>query len=228
VDIRTLPFVRFEDNETHSNGFWGINLGLGVDGVGPDPATPHIIKNLKIWAVTGGIGIESPSVLMDGVTVNDAIYGVRGSIYKAQDWRNVSINSRGFTIATRDEFLQKPSKRHRQPGWSPEGTGDGGARIQSPEIEVAKLNPVDTLPPITVITQVRKDGNGLVVRGTTSDNGTLKRVTVNGAEAKVSATGEWEITLANVNAGPVKLTALSEDAAGNTEKTPHEVTVVVR
>jgi hypothetical protein len=190
--------------------------------------TPHVIRNLKIWSVVGGVDIESPCVLIDGMTLNDVTYGVRGSSYKAQDWRNVSINSRGFTIATRDEFLQKPSKRHRQPGWSPEGTGDGGAKLQSPEIEVARLNPVDTLPPITVITQVRKDGNALVVRGTTSDNGTLKRVTVNGTEAKFAATGEWEFTLANVKAGPVKLTALSEDVAGNAEKTPHEVTVVVR
>jgi hypothetical protein len=87
---------------------------------------------------------------------------------------------------------------------------------------------VDTLPPITVITHVRKDGNALVVRGTTSDNGTLKRVTVNGAEAKVSATGEWEVTLAEVNTGPLQLTAGAADTAGNVERTPHEVTVVVR
>jgi hypothetical protein len=228
VDIRTLPFVRFDDNETHSNGFWGINLGLGVNGVGPDPATPHVIRNLKIWSVVGGVGIESPSVLIDGMTLNDVTYGVRGSSYKAQDWRNVSINSRGFTIATRDEFLQKPSKRHRQPGWSPEGTGDGGAKFQSPEIEVANLNPVDTLPPITVITHIRKDGNALVVRGTTSDNGALKRVTVNGTEAKVAANGEWEVWLSGTKAGAVKVTALAVDVAGNVEKTPHDVTVSIR
>ena len=135
VDIRTLPFVRFEDNESHSNGFWGINLGLGVHGVGPDPSTPHVIKNLKIWSVVGGIGIESPSVLMEGVTLNDVTYGIRGSSFKAQDWRNVSINSRGLTIASESEYIAKGnSRRHRQPGWAEGKFGDGGARYQSPEI----------------------------------------------------------------------------------------------
>ncbi len=51
---------------------------------------------------------------------------------------------------------------------------------------------------------------------------------MNGTGAKVAANGEWEVTLANVKAGPVKLMALSEDAAGNVEKTPHEVTVSIR
>jgi len=228
-DIRTLPFVRFEDNESHSHGKWGLNLGQHSGGkVGPDPSTPFVIRNMKIWAVVGGWGVEVPNVLIDGMTIHDTVYGVRESVYVAQDWRHVSINSRGRTIANSEEYSKGPSKRHRQPGWTPEGTGDGGAKFQSPDIEKAKLNPIDTLPPITVITHVRRDGTALVVRGTTSDNGTLKRVTVNGTEAKVSATGEWEVTLANVKAGPVKLTALSEDAVGNVEKTPHEVTVSIR
>src|SRR5205823_3350184 len=34
VDIRTLPFVRFSDNETHCNNTVGFNLGEGVEGVG--------------------------------------------------------------------------------------------------------------------------------------------------------------------------------------------------
>ena len=35
VDVRTLPFVRFEDNEAHCDGLYGFNLGMGVDRVGP-------------------------------------------------------------------------------------------------------------------------------------------------------------------------------------------------
>ncbi len=229
VDIRTLPFVRFEDNETHGNGFWGLNLGQANGGVGPDASSPHVIRNMKIWAVVGGFGVESPNVLIDGMTIANATYGVRDSVYKAQDYRNVSINSRDMTIASEEEYVAKGnSRRHRQPGW-PEGKfGDGGARFQSPAIEVAKLTPVDTLPPITVITHVRKDGDAHLVRGTTSDNGALKRVTVNGTEAKVAANGEWAVTLTATKAGAVKLTALAEDAAGNVEKTPHELTVSIR
>ena len=36
IDIRTLPFVRFEDNEAHCDGLYGVNLGEGVNRVGPD------------------------------------------------------------------------------------------------------------------------------------------------------------------------------------------------
>ena len=231
VDIRTLPFVRFEDNESHSNGFWGINLGLGVHGVGPDKSTPHVIKNLKIWSVVGGIGIESPCVLMDGVTINDVTYGIRGSSYKAQDWRNVSINSRGLTIASESDYVAKGnSRRHRQPGWAAGKFGDGGASYQSPEIEVAKLNPIDKLPPITVITGFKKDGSRLIVRGTTSDNGKVTKVLVNDKEAHALTPnfGQWEIVLDGMSTGQINLTAFAQDQAGNVEQTKHNVTVVVR
>jgi hypothetical protein len=84
------------------------------------------------------------------------------------------------------------------------------------------LNPTDDLPPQTVITHVFKKDGKLVVRGSTADNGTVKRVTVNGKEAKSTAANfsEWEITL---DAATTELKALAEDAAGNVEKTPHEV-----
>ena len=51
-----------------------------------------------------------------------------------------------------------------------------------------RLAPVDDLPPVTVITHVRADGQGVTVRGTASDNGVVKRVVVNGHEAKALAT----------------------------------------
>jgi hypothetical protein len=231
VDIRTLSFVRFDDNETHSNGFWGMNLGLGVAGVGPDPANPFVIRNLKIWSVIGGFGVEAPNVLIDGMKVHNATYGLRASLYKGHDYRNVMMEAQGTPIATLDQYIAHKSpngtNRVRQPGW-PKGNGDGGARIQPAEVEVAKLNPIDKLPPITVITHIRKHGDKLIIRGTTSDNSSLKCVTVNGRDAKVGPYGEWEIILDHLKPGAIKLTALAEDASGNVEKTPHELTVVVR
>lgn len=231
VDIRTLPFIRFEDNETHGNGFWGLNIGQGNGGVGPDASNPHVIKNMKIWAVVGGFGVESPSVLIDGMKIADATYGVRDSVYKAQDYRNVSINSRGITITSEEEYVAKGnSRRHRLPGW-PEGKfGDGGAKYQSPQIETAKLNPIDKLPPITVITGFQKDGSKLIVRGTTSDNGTITKVLVNDKEAHALTPnfGQWEIVLDGMSTGQINLTAFAQDQAGNVEQTKHNVTVVVR
>ena len=66
VDIRTLPFVRFEGNESHCDGKYGLNLGEGVDRVGPDHRHPFVIKDMKIWKVHYAFRPESPSVLVDG------------------------------------------------------------------------------------------------------------------------------------------------------------------
>jgi len=233
-DIRTLPFVRFEDNETHSNGFWGLNLGQHSGGkVGPDAATPFVIRNMKIWDVVGGFGVEVPHVLIDGMIVSRAIYATRESQYVAQDYRNVTLYAQKTPLATLEQYLALKSAngtgRARQPGW-PKGNGDGGPKVQSPEIEVARLNPIDKLPPITVITNFRKDGSKLIVHGTTSDNGTVAKVLVNGKEAHMlpGTFGEWAIALENVAPGQVQLTAHGEDQAGNIERTRHSVIVVVR
>jgi hypothetical protein len=87
------------------------------------------------------------------------------------------------------------------------------------------LDPVDDLPPTTVVTHVSRAGGKFTVRGTTADNGTVKRVRVNGVEARATAPNfaEWELVLDA--AGPVELTAVAEDAAGNVEKNPMRVTV---
>jgi hypothetical protein len=84
---------------------------------------------------------------------------------------------------------------------------------------------VDDLPPTTVITHVRKlEGGKVRVRGTTADNGTVKRVVVNGKDAKATMPNfaEWEIVLEQ---GAAQLSAFAEDAAGNIEPRRHEVAV---
>jgi hypothetical protein len=106
-------------------------------------------------------------------------------------------------------------------------TGMGTVVAKVSKVEFPKLlDPVDDLPPTTVITHVRKlTGGRIAVRGTTTDNGTVKRVLVNGKKAKALAPNfaEWEITLDNVSAGAIKLEAHAEDSAGNVEMRPHAI-----
>ena len=85
---------------------------------------------------------------------------------------------------------------------------------------------MDDLPPTTVITHVRKLANGVRVQGSTADNGTVKRVLVNGKEAKATAANfaQWEIDLTDLPAEG-RVTAHAEDIAGNVEPRPHVVTV---
>jgi hypothetical protein len=60
-------------------------------------------------------------------------------------------------------------------------------------------------------------------RRSVSDNGPIKRVVVNGQEAKLdAASGTWEIRLPAASR-PLEIAAHSEDAAGNVEQLAHKV-----
>jgi hypothetical protein len=86
------------------------------------------------------------------------------------------------------------------------------------------LHPVDDRPPVTVITEVLPSSPGnFLVLGTTSDDGPVKRVVVNGREAVATARdfAPWEAVLNGGRPGGIRLTASAEDAAGNIEMLPH-------
>ncbi len=107
-------------------------------------------------------------------------------------------------------------------------TGDKVRAAAVPAVAFPELlRPVDDLPPCTVITHVKVKGNRVVVRGTTADNGAVRKVLVNGREARALAAnfGEWEVVLPGVKGGALKLTAHAEDAAGNVEKLAHVLVI---
>jgi hypothetical protein len=209
VDIRTLPFLRFEDNEAHCQRRHAFNLGGGVpfgkpnvDGVGPDEHHPFVIRNLKVWNVHWAFHPVSPSVLVDGMDVYNAEYAIWRPVYERHAYRKVNMDQ----VTVNKEFIPVGKK--------------------APEADFPRpLDPVDDLPPVTVIIQVRRAGAGqLVVRGTTVDNGTVKKVLVNGREARALRPNfaEWEALVENAGDGTRKITAQAEDMAGNQEKRPHE------
>lgn len=325
VDIRTLPFVRFDDNEVHSNvGLYGVNLGEGVNRVGPDSRHPFIVRNLKIWDIHYAFRPQVPSLLVENLHIHKAAYGVYHPNYDNHVYRNVLIsetNTEPFNRGHDDDSKQygaltvdgltfkgiysgdgmpliqisddnptgagvshfrnvktedwKGSKKRAlvnlgggprptpktEKGvpifihdWFGAGrtakivstktkelkedgltyreelqlTGDESRVAEVRDIPFPKLlDPMDDLPPTTVITHVTRTEGKIVVRGFTADNGMVKRVMVNGKEAKAMRDNfaEWEVTL-EAPAGEVKLAAHGEDAAGNVEKMAH--TVVVR
>lgn len=96
VDVRTLPFVRFDDNESHSEGLYGFNLGEGVDGVGPDAKHPLVVRNLKLWDVHYAFRPEMPSVLAEDVRIIRAVYGIYHPDFNNHVYRRLYI---GDTVA---------------------------------------------------------------------------------------------------------------------------------
>jgi hypothetical protein len=324
VDIRTLPFVRFEDNESHGEGLYGFNLGEGVDRVGPDARHPFVIRRTKLWASHYAFRPQSPNLLVEDMKIYRAEYGVYHPNYDNHVYRDLTIgktNTEPFNRGHDDDSVQygmlavdgltfesersgsympliqisddnptgKAESHFRNvklldwtgdkaralvnrgggprpapktdtgvpiylhdwfgPGRhakvvstkahdfgadgekyreEPQLTGDESRVAEVRDVEFPKLlDPADDLPPATVITHIVASDGKLTVRGTAADDGEIKKVVVNGREAKATRANfaEWEVVLEDVPRGPVKVEAHAEDAAGNVEKRPHAVVV---
>lgn len=89
------------------------------------------------------------------------------------------------------------------------------------------LNPVDDLPPATIILSARRQGDKLLVKGVCHDNGVIRSVTVNDQEAKLEVIQaglvDWSVLLPLPRDGRVVAAALDE--AGNRETLSHVVIV---
>src|SRR5262249_45093950 len=136
VDVRTLPFVRFEDNTAHCQRRHAFNLGGGapfgppnVAGVGPDEKHPFIIKNTRLYNVHWAFHPVSPWVLVENMDIQDGDYGVWRPVYDRHAYGKL-------------RFLNVPEQlKYAFESSGPRPKSDGFPR---------PLEPVDDLPPITV------------------------------------------------------------------------------
>ncbi len=107
------------------------------------------------------------------------------------------------------------------------------AQIGNPTFPTNPIQPVDHLPPVTVILypaaeQVFPANQAqIVVRGTCVDNSQIVSVTVNGVAATSLKDNfrEWEAVLTNLSPGELTIEARAEDAMGNLELNPHTLKV---
>ena len=122
TDIRTLPFVRFADNEIHCMRRHSLNLGGlsaelkgDVGGIGPDARHPFVIRNLKIWNVHWAFHPRPPSVLVDGLDVHHAEYALWKANYDQHAYRRVTLDD----ISVNPNFDPRGTPRFRRtaPGW---------------------------------------------------------------------------------------------------------------
>jgi hypothetical protein len=209
VDIRTLPFVRFEDNVSHCQRRHGFNLGGGVPfgepnvgGVGPDEKHPFIIRNMKLYNVHWAIHPVAPSVLIENMDIQNAEYGIWRPTYNRHAY--VKLN-----------FVKVPDKT----------TYAFEEGVRPKPGDRTPLEPIDDAPPMTIITHIVSNPGRLTVRGVSADNGTITKVLVNGQSAKPTRPNfaEWEIALDQSRVGASRVEAYAVDAAGNVEKRRHVV-----
>jgi hypothetical protein len=221
VDVRTLPFIRFEGNEAHCQRFFGLNLGgfsdgavpgypgardskaEDVDGIGPDPKHPFLIRDFRAWDTHWAFHAGSPCVRALGLDLYDSQYGIWRSVIDHHEYSGLKMDR----IISMGVFFPRPGRASK----------DG----------IVFLEPVDDLPPATMITRVLPMGaDGRVrVEGAACDDYDIRRVVVNGCEARPLRPNfaEWAVELDAGAAGGPEIVAHAEDAAGNVEKTPHAV-----
>jgi len=140
VDIRTLPFYRFEGNEAHTEGFYGMvfagnNTGgnpihdpaelARIDRTGPDTRHPHIIRDVNIWQVHYGLRPQVPSVLMEHVRIDHATYGIYRPAFENHVYRDLTISA-----TTSEPFNRGMDDASTQHGWL---TVDGLNFVRCPD-----------------------------------------------------------------------------------------------
>jgi hypothetical protein len=114
VDVRTIGIWRFEDNEAHTN-FAGMVVAAnggnqpdapirsermlqaiqGIDWTGPDTRHPHVIRNFTMWESHYAFRPHSPCMLMDGLRIDRAAYGVYRPCFENHVYRNVHLSNVG-------------------------------------------------------------------------------------------------------------------------------------
>jgi hypothetical protein len=123
-------------------------------------------------------------------------------------------------VSTRAAHLVEDGNAYRA---APPLTGDESRVAEVADVSWPKLlDPVDDLPPATIVTSVRREHGRLAVRGVSHDNGPIVTVTVNGQPANILSANagvvDWHITL---DASVPQVVAGARDEAGNVEQTPH-------
>lgn len=232
-DIRTMPFIRFEDNECHSMPFFGISLRGLSRPVGaimqfakqnpalakeameaiPDSNHPFHITRLKVWDTRWPFHAGTSGVYIDGLNVYRSTYGMWRSVTDRHSYHNLKFSETSNRDIHMPLSIGLPeAEKNTGPAQGAYYTGIGGM--------------VDDQPPHTVITHVYVEDGQLVVRGVTADSSAVKKVSVNGRKAYSLRDNfaEWETTLELPATGQsLTLSALAVDAGGRTEPRPHQV-----
>ncbi len=231
LDIRTLPFIRFADNEAHTQRRFGLNLG-GIrgltyqqfgdqrsressadsisgttSGIGPSADGPLVIERFKAWDTHWGFHTYCPAVKVVGMDFYDCNYGIWRSVMDLHQYDGLSFR-----------------QIHSHAIFFPMGGYGPGIEMGEQQASYPNYRYQDKSPPLTIITQVAPiDDDQATVRGTAMDNGKITSVEVGGIAARSLRDdfAEWEAIVPS--AALVELKAFAIDDAGNVEHTPHRL-----
>jgi len=93
-DVRTLPFLRFEDNESHSEGLFDFRFGDEAHGsVHGDRTHPFIARNLRAWQSHYAVRPNVQFFLLEGLRVQNAIFAIYHPDYDAHVYRDITLDN---------------------------------------------------------------------------------------------------------------------------------------
>jgi hypothetical protein len=116
VDVRTIPIWRFQDNESHTEGLYGMLVAADgghhqpdtpirdaamlaqirrLDWTGPDARHPHRINGLKIWEAHYAFRPHIPNMLIEGLRIDRSAYGIYRPAFDGQVFRDVYLSRLG-------------------------------------------------------------------------------------------------------------------------------------
>ncbi|MFO0911190.1 MAG: hypothetical protein U0794_23105 [Isosphaeraceae bacterium] len=154
-----------------------------------------MIRDLNLWETRWALTLASPSTLLDGLTVAESDFGLWRPRYDRHAYRNLAFS------------------RTRWSSFAETGTRPDESGFPSP------LAPTDDQPPYSVITRVAPAATAgkIVVEGVSADDGTIRRVAVNGVAVQPLRPdySRWRVEL-DASAASA-LVAQAEDAAGHRE-----------
>lgn len=229
-DIRTLPFLKFEDNEVHCQRRFGLNLGgirgltyqqfggnrsaevfadsIGgtTQGMGPDAANPLVIQNFKAWDCHWAFHTFCPTVKIDGLDIFDCNYGIWRSVMDFHQYDNLSFKN-----------------IHSHAIFFPMGGFRNGISMGDDLPNFPNYKTQDRRPPFTIVLGSEPTKANLRrVYGVSIDDDAVASVRVNGQMARSvrSDFAEWEIELP-WDEQP-NIVASATDRSGNQEATSQE------
>ena len=237
VDIRTLPFLRFEKNEAHCMRFFGLNLGgfndggvpaypgekaptsvvpaasravtrrekiEDVDGIGPDPRHPFLIRDYLAWDTPLGL----PRRLAVGPRRGDGPLRLAIRDLAERD-RPPRICEPAHGQDHLEGHLLPPPRPCQAPTRSP-----SSARWMTCRRRPSSPGSWRSTAPIP------RGESWSAARAATITRSS--RVVVNDREARPTRANfaEWEV---EIDAPRREIVAFAEDQAGNVEKTPHVI-----
>jgi hypothetical protein len=232
-DTRTMPFLRFQDNEAHTMRFFCLNLrgitrsdGPGFDFYNqnvtlaeeaaeamPAHGKPFWVRDFRCWEANWAVHLGTTGVFIDGLDVFDSDVAI---------WRSIMDRS-GYRRITTEKMRVNDIHNPLSMGMSYDEEEESSGRRSYGGVSSFR----DDLPPTTLVTSVVRDDSMVRVQGSVADASDIQQVIVNGQPASSVRDhfSEWEIALPVYPDQPLTIVAAAKDVNGIEELAPHTIQV---